>query len=60
MTSTLALLLWKPNTRKIALPITSPQANGEPHSSLLTLLTKTPVLQMINTTGLNSTSPTVL
>lgn len=59
-TSTLALLLWKPNTRKIVLPLTSPQDNGEPHGSLLTLLTLTPALQMINTTGLNSISPTVL
>lgn len=59
-TSTLALLLWKPNTRKIVLPLTSPQDNGEPHGSLLTLLTLTPALQMINTTGLNSISQTVL
>lgn len=57
--NTLALLLWKLNTRKTALLLTSPLDNGEPHGSLLTLLILTLEAQMINTTGLLSTSPTV-
>lgn len=57
--NTHALLLWKPNTRRTALPPTSLLDNGEPHGSLLTLLTQTLERMVMTTTGLNSTSPTV-